>query len=306
MRKVFVSYSRHSESAARNIVGDLDSLGHKPWFDRQLSGGQPWWNEILAAIRDCDLLVLLLDSDTLNSAACKGEYGYALALGKSVLPILVADDFSVNLMPQELSRIQFVDYREPDRASAIGLARALTTVPPSSPLPNQLPPPPELPASYLASLARMAEVASPISYEEQGAMLLDLRKNMRASDTRNDARLILQKLRCRRDLFATVAEEIDELLGVRKSGLVVEANETRSKDWPIQSLALLDMYGRVGRMLLDMAETEGDKKIIRNKISLQDVATVVDTSQRTVGQIMKELQRRGLVKPQENGSTVVK
>ena len=152
----------------------------------------------------------------------------------------------------------------------------------------------------------MAEVASPISYEEQGAMLLDLRKNMRASDTRNDARLILQKLRCRRDLFATVAEEIDELLGVRKSGLVVEANETRSKDWPIQSLALLDMYGRVGRMLLDMAETEGDKKIIRNKISLQDVATVVDTSQRTVGQIMKELQRRGLVKPQENGSTVVK
>src|SRR6185436_1269974 len=105
-------------------------------------------------IRECDLLVFTLDSSSLNSLACSREYGYAFALGKSVLPLLVEDGVSTNLLPPELSRIHFVDYRVQDRTSIIRLSRALNSIAPPQPLPVPMPIPPEVPESYLGSLAK--------------------------------------------------------------------------------------------------------------------------------------------------------
>jgi TIR domain len=53
MAKIFISYSRQSEAMAKSLVTDFESLGHDVWFDRELSGGQAWWDQILAMIRDC-------------------------------------------------------------------------------------------------------------------------------------------------------------------------------------------------------------------------------------------------------------
>jgi CRP-like cAMP-binding protein len=44
----------------------------------------------------------------------------------------------------------------------------------------------------------------------------------------------------------------------------------RSADRQIESLALLDVYGRVARALLDMAEDDNGDKVIRGKVSRQD------------------------------------
>jgi hypothetical protein len=65
MAKTFVSYSRKSEAAAKALVADLENLGHTPWFDQDLSGGQAWWDQILATIRGCDIFVFVLDPDSL-------------------------------------------------------------------------------------------------------------------------------------------------------------------------------------------------------------------------------------------------
>src|SRR5574338_900533 len=46
----------------------------------------------------------------------------------------------------------------------------------------------------------------------------------------------------------------------------------RNADRQIEALALLDVYGRVARTLLDMAEDENGVKIIRGKVSRQDMA----------------------------------
>ena len=74
----------------------------------------------------------------------------------------------------------------------------------------------------------------------------------------------------------------------------------------IRSLALLDVYGRVARTLLDMAEMEGEKKVIRNKVSRQDLAKVVGASREMVSRVMKDLEERGMIETQENGSVVIK
>ena len=80
----------------------------------------------------------------------------------------------------------------------------------------------------------------------------------------------------------------------------------RAADRQIESLALLDVYGRVARTLLDMAEQDGDTKIIRNKVSRQDLAKVVGASREMVSRVMKDLEERGIVETQENGSVIIK
>ena len=80
----------------------------------------------------------------------------------------------------------------------------------------------------------------------------------------------------------------------------------RHADRQIESLALLDVYGRVARTLLEMAEEINGVKIIRNKVSRQDMAKVVGASREMVSRVMKDLEERGVIETQENGSVILK
>jgi hypothetical protein len=210
--KLFISYGRKSQAQAGQLADDLEALGHEVWFDKQLSGGQAWWDQILGVIRGCEAFIFLLDPEGLNSIACQREFTYAGALGKFILPVLVADGVSIGLLPPELSAVQFIDYRKQDRASALALARALANMPSAKPLPDPLPTPPEVPLSYLGTLTRKVDFQGALSYEEQSALVVDLRRSLREDGSAADARSLLLKLRRRRDLYAGIAEEIDELV----------------------------------------------------------------------------------------------
>jgi len=80
----------------------------------------------------------------------------------------------------------------------------------------------------------------------------------------------------------------------------------RAADRQIESLALLDVYGRVARALLEMAESDGERKIIRNKVSRQDLAKVVGASREMVSRVMKDLEERGMIETLETGSVLIK
>ena len=85
------------------------------------------------------------------------------------------------------------------------------------------------------------------------------------------------------------------------SGLV---KRLRRADQKIESLALMDVYGRVAHVLLDSATHDADgHMVIRDKISRQDVAKMVGASREMVSRVMKDLEERGYIKGQENGST---
>jgi TIR domain len=217
MANIFVSYSRESEAVAKILVQDFEELGHTVWFDEDLNGGQKWWDHILAKIRACDVLSMVMDKRSLSSVACVREYAYADALGKPILPILVADGISSSLLPPELSNIQYVDYRQRDAAAAIRLAKAFGTLPAAPALPDPLPTPPMAPISYLGGLAQQIESPSPLGYEQQAALVSDLRRSLRDPGSAHDAHELLAKLRRRRDLLATIAEDIDELLASTRS-----------------------------------------------------------------------------------------
>jgi TIR domain len=212
MSGVFISYNRESKKIATTLVADIEALGHVAWFDQEISGGRTWWDQILSKVRECDVFIFILDPQSLASAACKREYGYAADLGKSILPVLVSDQVSPDLLPPALSRIQFVDYRVADREAGFRLARALATISTSPPLPDPLPPPPEAPISYLGSLMERVESSSPLTYEDQSVLVADLRSSLRDVENGDHAQRLLEALRRRRDLYAVFADEIDELL----------------------------------------------------------------------------------------------
>ncbi|MBC7730601.1 MAG: Crp/Fnr family transcriptional regulator [Bacteriovorax sp.] len=103
--------------------------------------------------------------------------------------------------------------------------------------------------------------------------------------------------------FARCLPENSSLSYAIMRGLV---QRLRSADRQIESLALLDVYGRVARALLEMSEMVGEQQVIRNKVSRQDLAKVVGASREMVSRVMKDLEEREMIETQENGSVVIK
>ena len=69
----------------------------------------------------------------------------------------------------------------------------------------------------------------------------------------------------------------------------------READRNIESLALLDVYGRVARLLLDMSEDENGKRVVRQKISKQDMARMIGASREMVSKVMRDLELGGYI-----------
>jgi CRP/FNR family cyclic AMP-dependent transcriptional regulator len=105
------------------------------------------------------------------------------------------------------------------------------------------------------------------------------------------------------DFKRCLAENFDVSLSIMR-GLV---HRLRAADRAIESLALLDVYGRVARLLLDMAEDEGPDggRVIARKVTKQDMAKMVGASREMVSRVMKDLQREGLVE-EVNGRLVLR
>jgi CRP/FNR family cyclic AMP-dependent transcriptional regulator len=81
----------------------------------------------------------------------------------------------------------------------------------------------------------------------------------------------------------------------------------RQADRKIESLALMDVYGRVARALLEFAvPTATGKWLIRDKISRQDIAKMVGASREMVSRVMKDLEDRGFIETRTTAAMLVK
>lgn len=229
MTTVFISYSRDNLEKVKTLVHDLGILGHEPWFDQELAGGQSWWDHITSKIRESELFVYVLSLESLDSHACKSEFMYAKQLGKNILPVLVDQRVDIKLLPPGLAQIHFVDYRTEDKAALGALARAIATLPIAPAMPDPLPEPPPVPVSYLSDLIEQINTMEQLSFQDQTGIFLNLKRGL--SDPKDKERIVtlLKKLRSRKDLFAAVAEEIDVLLRESFSTTNDTENITSSK-----------------------------------------------------------------------------
>ena len=70
----------------------------------------------------------------------------------------------------------------------------------------------------------------------------------------------------------------------------------RLADRNIESLALLDVYGRVARLLLEAAETVDGRLVVMHKLSKQDIAKMIGASREMVSRVMRDLTAQGLIR----------
>jgi len=77
----------------------------------------------------------------------------------------------------------------------------------------------------------------------------------------------------------------------------------READRKIGSLALLDVYGRVARLLLDMAENVDGEKVVTKRLPKQEIAKMIGASREMVSRVMKDLQTNGYI--EIRGMTIV-
>ncbi len=103
----------------------------------------------------------------------------------------------------------------------------------------------------------------------------------------------------KRDFKKCLAENFEMAMGVMK-GLV---RRLREADRKIGSLALLDVYGRVARLLLDMAETVDGQKMVTKRLPKQDIAKMIGASREMVSRVMKDLQMGGYI--EVRGSSIL-
>ncbi len=69
----------------------------------------------------------------------------------------------------------------------------------------------------------------------------------------------------------------------------------READRKIGSLGLMDVYGRVAHTLIDLSEVENGRRVVKEKLSQQDIANMVGASREMVNRILKDLAERGSI-----------
>jgi CRP/FNR family transcriptional regulator, cyclic AMP receptor protein len=103
----------------------------------------------------------------------------------------------------------------------------------------------------------------------------------------------------KRDFKKCLTENSEMSMAVMR-GLV---KRLREADRKIGSLALLDVYGRVARLLLDMAENVNGEKVVTKRLPKQDIAKMIGASREMVSRVMKDLQTGGYI--EMRGSNIV-
>lgn len=112
----------------------------------------------------------------------------------------------------------------------------------------------------------------------------------------DDAKLLI----LRRDDFR---RRVAESPAVAWAMLVELSRRLRRADEQIGSLVLLDVHGRIARLLLDAAD-EGGNPTITKPLTHQTIAQMIGASRETVSRAMREFQDRGLISVERRQITI--
>jgi hypothetical protein len=213
VRQVFISYARDDRRRVEALAERLRRLVDAVWFDSQLHGGEDWWAAILDRIRNSDIFLAVISPASLGSEACRIERQYATAVHRTIIPVALTAVPSA--LPTDVATLQIVDFTQPGEQALTDLARALLASPDPKPLPDPLPADPEAPLSYLTDLVDLVNSPRELTKSEQMEIVCRLERGLESpdQDEREGARQVLQRMKSRDDLAASVEKTIDLLAG---------------------------------------------------------------------------------------------
>jgi CRP/FNR family cyclic AMP-dependent transcriptional regulator len=84
------------------------------------------------------------------------------------------------------------------------------------------------------------------------------------------------------------------------------AHRVRALTSGMRDLALMDVYGRVARLLLDLAEELDGRLVIEEKLTQKDIAQRVGASREMISRIFSDLSAGGYVRKENRRLVIVR
>jgi predicted ATPase len=108
--EVFVSYSRQDSEKASSLIRHLRTAGAAVWVDQDgISAGSAWAGEIIQAIEQCRVFLLLLSPASAASDQVFREVSFASDRGKRILPVRLGPVQPPARLQYYLAGIQYLD-----------------------------------------------------------------------------------------------------------------------------------------------------------------------------------------------------
>ena len=125
--EVFISYASQDRQRIIDLVNRLDAAGVSVWIDQMsIEGATMWSQEIVAAIRNCKVLILAISENSADSENVVKEVALASEGRKRILPVYLASAEIPESMAYQLAGIQRVEFFEGDEeAGQQSVIRAL-------------------------------------------------------------------------------------------------------------------------------------------------------------------------------------
>src|SRR5262245_19843696 len=100
MTRVFISYSRKDKQVAKKLVQALEKCELETWIDwEDIPPTSDWRERIQRGIEEADGFLFLLSPDSIASKVCREECEHAIQNGKRLIPVVVLDVDSKDVLP---------------------------------------------------------------------------------------------------------------------------------------------------------------------------------------------------------------
>jgi hypothetical protein len=115
--KIFISHTSSCRDWAKEFATALRELQADVWFDEfNIRPGDSIPDLIEAGLRASDVVVMLIDNESLNKPNFLFEFGAAIGLDKKIVPI-VADDSAARGLPLPLLRKKYLVRKSPEETA---------------------------------------------------------------------------------------------------------------------------------------------------------------------------------------------
>lgn len=114
MTKVLISYSRKDSALARKLIGEFKSFDLEVWVDwEDIPPAVGWLEQIEQGIEESDAFIFLISPDSIISEVCKVEIEHARKNHKRIVPILIRDVETKQVVPT-IRDLNWIFLREQD------------------------------------------------------------------------------------------------------------------------------------------------------------------------------------------------
>lgn len=111
--KIFIAHSSSSRGWARDFAEAMRESGVDVWFDElSIKPGDSISDSIEEGLRGSDIVVLLVDKESLVKPNFFFELGAALGMDKKIVPI-VSEDFETSKLPLPVQRKKYLIRKSP-------------------------------------------------------------------------------------------------------------------------------------------------------------------------------------------------